>query len=139
MLDFYLLLNHLEERDLKQAFGQTEKNHILHDDVISVFPAALGFLYAASTAHPDDGEDIFAHRVRSGIVAAEVARKGKTVEVDVSLDIDRKEELEEIADRVRQKGTEADVSPKEMNALLEAGMIERERYGEIMENILQSE
>jgi hypothetical protein len=132
-----LLLNHLEDRDLNQTFGQDEPERTLHDDVISVLPAVLGFIYAGSTAHPDDGPEIFSTRVQQGIAAAEVARNDRTADVEVEITVEPDNPLDEIAERVRQNGVEASVTPEQMNALLATGEIDRELYGKVMENLLQ--
>lgn len=139
MRDFYLLLNYLDERDLKRAFKQDGPERVLHDDVISVFPAALGFLYAASTAHPDDGVEIFEARLNQGIVAAEVTRKNSTASVEVDIKVDREESLEQLAELVREEGADAPVNSAELDVLLEKQMIDTALYGEVMQSMLQGE
>lgn len=137
MLDFYILLNYLEERDLKLAFNQSGPEPVSYDDVISVFPAAIGFLYAASIANPKVDESTFATRVQQGITNAEVVRNNATATVNVSITVDRGEPLEELAARVREQGIGADVSPEQMNMLLATGEVDRDLYAKVMERLLQ--
>lgn len=137
VLDYYLLLNYLEDRDLAQAFGQDEPERVVYDDVISVINGAVGFFYAASTIHPDDDEKIFETRVQQGITAAEVTRNGVAADVSVSIKVNREESLETLASRVREEGAEADITPNQMNTLFSAGKIDRDLYARVMEDLLQ--
>lgn len=125
ILDFPILLEHLEDRDLEQVL----QPDVLYNDVTAAIPAAIGLLYL-------DDEEVFQTRVQQGIKKAEV-RKGWDADVTVDIDVERKTSVEDLADRVAETGIHTDVSVKGLNVLLKAGEIDPELYGRVVERRLR--
>lgn len=132
ILDFPILLEHLEDRDLKQVLqANTLLNgaDIVYNDVSKAVPSGVGLLYL-------DDEEVFETRVQSGIKRAEI-RKGWDADVTVSIDVERNVDVDDLADAVADEGVDTDVTVRELNVLLTAGEIEPELYGRIVERRLR--
>lgn len=125
VLDFPILLEHLEDRDLKQVFDPD----VLWHEIDVAIPAGIGLLYL-------DDEEVFETRVLHGIKSAEI-RKGYDADVTVDIEVDRELSIDRLAERVAEAGDETDVTVRQLNVLLEAGEIDPERYGRLVKKRLK--
>lgn len=126
IMDFPILLNELEDRDLDRAFHPNTPKRRWSDKVTNSVSSLVGIAYLSDEA-------VFETKAKQGIAAAE-RRKGWEVEVHLEFSVDRTDELAQLIEEIDEYGADADLSIDELNTLLAAGEIDRSLYGEMMED-----
>jgi len=145
ILDFPVLLEHMEKRDLEGGVfdpgpelkslhdsdeSEIPYDHFSYDEVSAAIPDAVGVLYL-------DDPEVFETRVINGVSAAE-RRHGWDAHVDVNIDVERKS-IDDLAKKVAAEGINTDATVRDLNVLLAAGEVAPELYGRIIEKRLEEE
>lgn len=126
VLDFYLLVHHLKEKDRRQIFEKS----IDDDAFVEGLMAMVSFVYAGLDETGTDFEHVLVPAIRKSEEVYAADSMGTTVEVDVTFDVETTvgSELDDVVARLDAGDP---VSPRELFSVVVEGSATPSDYDEI--------